>query len=197
VPGANHAVGAADAEAAGERIAASDILVVQGELPAPATRAAVRLAREAGVRAVVNLAPLIDLGAQLGCADPLVLNEVEAGQLLGEPLSSVSAVSAAGPRFRALARSVVVTVGAAGAVLITGEGMLHVPAPHVDEVCDTTGAGDALVGVLAAQLAAGLPLADATRLAVAAASLSVTVEGAAESYPDFGRELLRGFPPDG
>ncbi|HEV2348069.1 MAG TPA: ribokinase [Actinocrinis sp.] len=198
VPGANHMVSAADAEAAGEWIAASDVLVVQGELPAPATGAAVRLASEAGVRVVVNLAPRIELGAQLGFADPLVVNEVEAGQLLGESLeslSSVSAVLAAGSRFRALARSVVVTVGAAGAVLITGEGTLHVPALPVDEVCDTTGAGDALVGVLAAQLAAGSPLADALRLAVAAASLSVTVVGAAESYPEFGRELSRGSRP--
>lgn len=198
VPGANHMISAADAEAAGERIAASDVLVVQGELPADATSAAVRLARGAGVRVVVNLAPRIELGAEIGCADPLVVNEIEAGQLLGAPLesvSSVSAVLAAGPRFRALARSVVVTVGAAGAVLITSDDALHVPAPHVGEVRDTTGAGDALVGVLAARLAAGLPLADATRLAVAAASLSVTVVGAAESYPDFGREPPRKSRP--
>jgi ribokinase len=57
------------------------------------------------------------------------------------------------------------------------------------EVRDTTGAGDAVVGVLAAALADGLPIVDATTLAVAAGSLSVTVEGAAENHPDFGRDL--------
>jgi ribokinase len=66
---------------------------------------------------------------------------------------------------------------------------VHIPAPLVAEVRDTTGAGDAAVGVLAAALARGLPIVDATTLAVAAGSLSVTVEGAAENYPDFSREL--------
>jgi ribokinase len=52
-------------------------------------------------------------------------------------------------------------------------------------VRDTTGAGDALVGVLGAALAHGLGLEQALRSAVAAASQSVTVPGAAESYPLF------------
>jgi ribokinase len=189
VPGANACVGEADASAARDRILDSDVLVVQGEVPASATRAVLRAAREAGVRALVNLAPAFDLGPELAWADPLVVNEVEAGQLIGERLSAVQDVLAAGPRFRALARSAVITVGAGGAVLVTGEDLVHVPAPQVAEVRDTTGAGDAAVGVLAAALARGLPIADATRLAVAAGSLSVTVEGAAENYPDFGREL--------
>jgi ribokinase len=189
VPGANHCVGEADASAARDRILASDVLVVQGEVPASATRAALRVAREAGVRVLVNLAPAFDLGAELAWADPLVVNEVEAGQLIGERLFTVEDVLAAGPRFRALAPSVVVTVGAGGAVLVTGEDLVHIPAPLVAEVRDTTGAGDAAVGVLAAALARGLPIVDATTLAVAAGSLSVTVEGAAENYPDFSREL--------
>jgi ribokinase len=189
VPGANGSVSEADASAARDRISESDVLVVQGEVPPSATRAAVRVAQEAGVRALVNLAPVIDLGPELAWADPLVVNEVEAGQLIGERLSTVGEVLAAGPRFRALAKSAVVTVGAAGAVLVTAEELVHFPAPLVTEVRDTTGAGDAVVGVLAAALAGGLPIVDATRLAVAAGSLSVTVEGAAENYPDFGRDL--------
>jgi ribokinase len=191
VPGANESVGEADATAARDRILDSDVLVVQGEVPASATRAAVRVARQAGVRALVNLAPAIDLGPELAWADPLVVNEVEAGQLIGERLSTVDEVLAVAPRFRALARSAVITVGAGGAVLVTGEDLVHIPAQLVTEVRDTTGAGDAVVGMLAAALASGLPIADATRLAVAAGSLSVTVEGAAESYPDFGRDLAR------
>lgn len=190
VPGANDSVSEADASAARDRISDSDVLVVQGEVPPSATRAAVRVARKAGVRALVNLAPVIDLGPELAWADPLVVNEVEAGQLIGKRLSTVEEVLAAGPRFRALAQSAVVTVGAGGAVLVTGEELVHIPAPLVVEVRDTTGAGDAVVGVLAAALAGGLPIVDATRLAVAAGSLSVTVDGAAENYPDFGRDLV-------
>lgn len=192
VPGANHRVGEGDVRAAADRISASDVLVVQGELPEAATRAALGLARLSGVRTVVNLAPVLDLGPQLADADPLVVNEVEAGQLIGRQLFTVAEVSAAGGRFRALARSVVVTLGAEGAVLFTrsdGEEGTHVRAPFVAEVRDTTGAGDAAVGVLAAALAGGLSLADATAGAVAAGSLSVTVEGAAGSYPDFGHVL--------
>lgn len=192
VPGANHRVGVADARAAADLISSSDVLVVQGELPVEATRAAVRLAHESGVRTVVNLAPVFDLGADLAYADPLVVNEVEAGQLIECQLSTAADVLAAGPVFRALARSVVVTLGAEGAVLFVraqrGEAV-RIPAPFVAEVRDTTGAGDAAVGVLAAALAAGLPLAGAAASAVAAGSLSVAVEGAAGSYPDFGHLL--------
>jgi ribokinase len=57
-----------------------------------------------------------------------------------------------------------------------------VPAPRVDAI-DTTGAGDAFNGALAAELAAGRDLADATRFAVAAASLSTRSEGAREGMP--------------
>jgi ribokinase len=190
VPGANDSVTEADASAARDRISDSGVLVVQGEVPSSATRAAVRVAREAGVRALVNLAPVIDLGPELAWANPLVVNEVEAGQLIGERLSTVGEVLAVGPRFRALAQSAVVTVGADGAVLVTGEELVHIPAPLVMDVRDTTGAGDALVGVLAAALAGGLSVLEATRLAVAAGSLSVTVDGAAENYPDFSRDLV-------
>jgi ribokinase len=193
VPGANGSLGEADVSAAQDRISDSDVLVLQGEVPPSATRAAVRVARETGVRALVNLAPVIDLGPELAWADPLVVNAIEAGQLIGERLRTVEEVLAAGPRFHALAQSAVVTVGAGGAVLVTGEELVHIPAPFVAEVRDTTGAGDAVVGVLAAALAGGLPIARATMLAVAAGSLSVTVEGAAENYPDFARGLA-GLP---
>src|SRR6201996_447980 len=94
IPGANARVGEADASTARDRIMAADVLVVQGEVPATATRAALRVAREAGVRALVNLAPAFDLGPELAWADPLVVNEVEAGQLIGERLSTVEDVVA-------------------------------------------------------------------------------------------------------
>jgi ribokinase len=139
---------------------------------------------------VVNLAPVSDLGAQLAFADPLVLNEVEAKQLTGRPVEGPDDVVALAVVLRGLARSVVVTVGAAGAVLVTQDGVARIPAPRVPGVRDTTGAGDALVGVLAAALAKGLGLRSATAAAVAAASRSVTVDGASEQYPDFAPQIL-------
>ncbi|MEY9909846.1 ribokinase [Catenulispora sp. MAP12-49] len=161
------------------------VMVVQGEVSPTVNRAALRLAAERGVRAVVNLAPVQDLGAELAGADPLVVNEIEAGQLIGSELGTVPDVTDAAPRLRGLARSVLVTLGASGAVLITGEAVDHVPAPRPDQVRDTTGAGDALVGVLAAALAEGFELRAAVERAVRAASLSVAEVGAAASYEAF------------
>jgi ribokinase len=88
---------------------------------------------------------------------------------------------------RALARrfeglSIAVTLGEDGALLIQGDREMLVDAPIVEPV-DTTGAGDCFNGVLAAAWWAGLPLEDAVRRAVAAAALSVTIEGAREGMP--------------
>jgi ribokinase len=161
------------------------VLVLQGEVPSTVNRAALRSAAELGIRPVVNLAPVQDLGDALTLADPLVVNEIEAGQLVGAGLATVPDVTGAAPRLRALARSVVVTLGASGAVLITADAVDHLPAPKPERVRDTTGAGDALVGVLAAALAQGFELRAAVERAVLAASLSVTEVGAAASYEAF------------
>ena len=80
-------------------------------------------------------------------------------------------------------RAVVVTLGAAGALAVPADGpALAIPALHVVPV-DTTGAGDAFNGALAAGLAAGLPLDAAARQAVAAAGLSTTRAGARGGMP--------------
>jgi ribokinase len=75
-----------------------------------------------------------------------------------------------------------VSRGADGAELRADDDDLFIPAPVVEAV-DTVGAGDTLNGALAAALALGLPLEDAARRAVAAASLAVTKPGAREGMP--------------
>jgi ribokinase len=174
-----------------EELRGAAVMVVQGELAPGVNRTALRMADELGVRAVVNLAPVQDLGDHLPQADPLVVNEVEAGQLIGVRLGGVQDVANAAVRLRDLARSVVVTLGASGAVLITTDAIDHLPAPIPDRVRDTTGAGDALVGVLAAALAQGFELRAAVERAVRAATLSVTEVGAAASY-----QVFRGRLPE-
>jgi ribokinase len=80
-------------------------------------------------------------------------------------------------------RAVLVTLGASGAILVSRDGApVEIPAAAVVAV-DTVGAGDALNGALAAGLAAGMPLEQAARRAVVAASLATTQAGAREGMP--------------
>jgi ribokinase len=161
------------------------VLIVQGEMPQAFTVAAVETAVSRGVRVMVNLAPFSEWHPSYSVADPLVLNEVEAGQLLGQRPRGAADVSAMAGRILERCRSAVVTIGAKGAVLVTPTTTTHVQAPAVKRVVDSTGAGDAFVGVTAAGLAQGFMLVEAVRAGVGAASESVRHEGAGESYPDF------------
>jgi ribokinase len=189
--GANAKVENAQVDAGLAGIAAGDLVVVQGEIPVAASERAVRVAEEAGARVVINLAPVVSFsGAALRRADPLVLNEVEAAWLLRvTPEEVAAAPEAAAARLLAHASSVVVTLGAAGAVVGTPGHSERIPAPATAQVVDTTGAGDAVVGVLAARLSRGQSIVDASRSAVAAATQSVTRRGASDSYSDAFREL--------
>jgi ribokinase len=176
-PGANAAVGTEYLDSVADVLREADVLVLQGELSADVDRAAIALARATATRVLVNLAPICALGDELLLADPLVVNEVEAGQLLGTTLSDAGDVRAAADALRRLARSTIVTLGAFGAVLVTASATTLVPAPTVVDVEDTTGAGDTFVGALAAGLAQRQSLEQATAHAVDAASRSVSAGG--------------------
>ena len=65
----------------------------------------------------------------------------------------------------------------------------HFPARTASEVLDTTGAGDAFVGVLSAALSSGASLHQAVIAGIEAGTLAVEVNGAAESYPGFAHLL--------
>jgi ribokinase len=115
--------------------------------------------------------------------DPLVVNEHEAAFLIGERVEGVDGALAVAPRLLSLGpRSAVITVGAAGAVISDGESTAHLPAPKVEAV-DTTGAGDAFVGALAAQLARDATLGEAVAYAARAGAAAVTKEGAQGALP--------------
>jgi ribokinase len=103
----------------------------------------------------------------------LVPNEHEVTELTGlaDPEQAARALQAQS------GAPVIVTLGAAGALLVDGDTATQIAAPIVEAI-DTTGAGDALCGTLAARLAAGEPLGLALEQAIAAASLSTTTVGA-------------------
>ncbi|HEY0129543.1 MAG TPA: ribokinase, partial [Rubrobacteraceae bacterium] len=161
-PGANRSLVPADVDAASAEIAEARVLVAQMEVPPEVVLRAVELAAENGTRALVNLAPPFEVPRKLlERLDPLVVNEHEASFLLGESVDGVDGALAAAPELLSLGpSSAVITVGAAGVIFSDGESTAHIPAPKAD-VVDTTGAGDAFVGALAARLAREASLEDA------------------------------------
>jgi ribokinase len=183
-PGANRRLTVEDVDAASGTIGEAKVLVVQMEIPPEVVRRAVEVAAANETRALLNLAPPFEVPqALLEKLDPLVLNEHEAAFLLGENVEGVDgAISAASELSNLGPRSVVVTVGEDGAVFSNGASAEHLTAPNV-EVVDTTGAGDAFVGALAARLADDAPLEDAVAYAVRAGAAAVTKEGAQGALP--------------
>jgi ribokinase len=183
-PGANRRLTVEDVDRASEAIAEARVLVAQLEVPNEVVLRAVEVAAGSGTRALVNLAPPFEVPrALLEKVDPLVVNEHEAAFLLGERVEGVDGALSAAPELLTLGpKAAVITVGEAGAVFADGESTDHLSAPKVDAV-DTTGAGDAFVGALAAQLAQGASLEEAVAYAVRAGAAAVTKEGAQGALP--------------
>jgi ribokinase len=184
-PGANALISEAYAHEVADVLSRADVLVVQGEVPVDATREAMRLANAYGTRIVANPAPYVEFGDLTHLADPLVLNSVEASQLLGVQVGDAGSIRLHAERLATQARSILVTLGAVGAVLVRGGQVIEFSARPTATVLDTTGAGDAFVGVLAAALASGCDVERACEAAVEAGTRTVETVGAAASYPSF------------
>jgi ribokinase len=183
-PGANRRLTPEDVDAARGAIEEAAVLVAQMEVPRETVARAVEVAGEVGTRVILNLAPPFEVPrAVLGGLDVLVVNEHEAAFLLGEGVEGVDGALAAAPKLVSLGpASVVVTVGADGAVFAEGGNAGHVPAPEA-EVVDTTGAGDAFVGALAVRVSRGDTLEEAVAYAARAGAAAVTREGAQGALP--------------
>ncbi|CAL9388960.1 ribokinase [Streptomyces sp. enrichment culture] len=178
VPGANASVtGVTPQDEA--RIAASDALLLQLELPLDAVLAGAEAARRHGVRTVLTPSPARPLPHELlALIDVLVPNEHEASGLAG-----VADPRAAAEELLRDVPEVVVTLGAAGSLYVARDARpVTVPARRVRAV-DTTAAGDTFTGALAVALAEGRPVPDALAWASAAAALSVGRAGASSSMP--------------
>jgi ribokinase len=183
--GANWRVTEGDISGTMLAMAAGGLLVAQLELPLETTAAGLARARAAGMTTLLNSAPYTaEARALLPHVDILIANEVEAGDL-AEWASAVTEESGADVAARLRARgphTVIVTLGAAGAIVATGARTTLVPAPHV-HVVDTTGAGDCFTGAFAAALVGGAAVDEAARRAVSAASYSTTIYGATTAMP--------------
>ncbi|MGN7702164.1 PfkB family carbohydrate kinase [Cellulosimicrobium sp. 22601] len=154
-------------------------VLAQCEIRGQVVVAAARTARRRGLRFVLNLSPATVLPVDvLADCDPVVVNETEAAALVGYAVADLDTATQAARDLARRARTVVITLGADGAVVVPEPGEpVHV-AGHRVPVIDTTGAGDAFVGVLAAELASGASLIDAVRAGNAAGAAAVQVRGA-------------------
>jgi ribokinase len=182
--GANGLAGAAEVAAA--FAVPCDALVLSAEIPAGALAAALGTAKDHGVVTVLNLAPVPEGAALLLAGRPgwLVVNEQEAGSLLGRGPVSPAEAPAMAERLAAgkAGRHVVITLGAAGAVLAGPAGTATVPGFTVRSV-DSVGAGDAFVGALAVAVASGVEPVRAVRAACAAGAAATTRSGAQAALP--------------
>ena len=153
------------------------ILLLQHEIPEQANAHAIRSARAAGWFVVLNPAPARPVvPALLPLIDIIAPNETEAAALTGasDPVEAARHLVAQG------ARAALVTLGSEGALYCDAGGAVRCPAVVVQAV-DTTAAGDAYIGALAAALAESRGVADGLGFAAAAAGLAVTRLGAQPS----------------
>jgi ribokinase len=173
------------AEIVAQLVAPGTVVLSQLEIPLPVLVAVARTGGAHGARLVLNLSPWREIPDDLlAYADPLVVNETEAAAVWGRPIDSADdAASAenvaanAAVALLARSRSVVITLGGDGVVVADGSGVVTLPARRVP-VVDTTGAGDAFAGALAAGLAAGASLVDAVGSGIHAGSIAVQYLGA-------------------
>jgi ribokinase len=177
-PGANGAV-ALDGDDE-RRIGGADVVLTNHEVPQATVLEAVRLARQAGVTTILNPAPARALSAEMLRLGPILTpNEHELVVAIGNEVTG-SALDELAARH---AGPIIVTQGPAGALLAEGDRRERFPGRVAPAVVDTTGAGDAFNGALAAWLAEGASLDDAITAANAAGALSVAAPGARGGLP--------------
>ncbi len=184
IGGANRNLSPKDVERARKVILKADILLLQLEIPLGTVEYTLKLARESGVRTVLNPAPanILNPGI-LSNTDILVPNKDEAEKLTGVKITSHQEAKEAGVLLLGKGvKAVVLTLGEEGALLVTREKIRHFYEVPVKSL-DTTGAGDSFIAALAAALIQGKDLEQAVRYANYAASLSVTKLGAQASLP--------------
>ncbi len=193
VTGANDLLTEKEIEAARSAIAEAQVLVCQLEIPLEISLAALRIARQVGVKTIFNPAParpnLPDELYQL--SDIFCPNESETKLLTNMSVETLEeAEIAARLLVERGAGAVILTLGEQGSLLVTDRETTHIPVESV-KALDTTGAGDAFVGSLAYFLALGKPLAEAAKRANRVAAISVQSSGTQTSFPE-----AKDLPPD-
>jgi ribokinase len=184
VASANGKVTEKDGVAAVAAMDKGDTLILQLEIPSPSIEAALAASKKAGIRSIINIAPLTPDAARLGrMADMVVANETEFELLAGRNgLSSEERVVEMRRLHDETGQTIIVTLGAEGVVALR-DGTLHTAKGLKIDPVDTVGAGDTFCGYLAASLDAGLDFEKALRRAAVAGSLACLKPGAQPAIP--------------
>jgi ribokinase len=184
-PGAGATIDPEDLEVEADLIADAAVFIAQLEQPLVAAVRGLEIARAAGVTTILNPAPAQALSdAVLALCDYITPNETEAAALSGIGIDGPDdARASAQALLDRGAGAVLLTLGAAGALLHGRDVSEIVPAVTAGPVVETTGAGDAFNGGFATALAEGFDPREAVRFACAVAGLAVTKAGAAAAMP--------------
>lgn len=184
-PGANGRVAPRDVDAAAGAWQQARVVIAQLEIPLDTVIYALQKAHTANAITVLNPAPAQPLSrAVLQLADIVIPNETEAGQITGIPVTDVTSAQNAASALRQMgARRIVITLGAQGALFMDERATVQLLTPFPVQALDTTAAGDAFVGALAAGLAHEKDWLTALGEASAAGALATTKLGAQPSLP--------------
>ena len=175
----------APAQARCEAVEMASLVMSVVEVPVPAIGAAFSTGRREGAITLLNAAPPGRLPAEvLSLVDYLVVNETEAGALVGEPAPDQDRAPQLAAQLAALCgRAAVITLGSAGLCASDGSRDIRLPA-FATEVVDTTAAGDAFCGAMAVGILEGMEFAQILRFASAAGAAACRRMGASTSLPD-------------
>jgi ribokinase len=181
-PGANGKVSSSDVEHAS--FSDFSLLLLQLEIPTPTVLSATKLAKQNGVRVILNPAPAKELPDELiALVDFIIPNETELSLLTGMEVKDSSSAEKAAKKLIGLgAQNAIVTLGSKGALIVNKDTSTHVE-PYQVDVVDTTAAGDAFIGGLASALDSASSLADAVRYGCACGAIATTKFGAQPSLP--------------
>jgi ribokinase len=175
---------AADIAAHRQVIEAADVIVSPLEIPLQTALEAAKVAKNTGVKSILNPAPAVDLRqSDLSHVFALTPNETEGRVCLGRaPDDPVSDEDLAHALLDLGAENIILTLGAKGVIWASKDGLQTIPALRVT-VVDSVGAGDAFNAGLAVGLSEKRSMVDAIALGVTSASLSTQKRETIESYP--------------